>query len=145
MKIFLFNNFILYLPKPQINKNMELTPSQRSALFNIVKNLTETNPNNIRIISSDHPNKAFIYDDKEYTIIVYFNTFNVGVTSNNVTLISLLDKKSNYHIKFDSCDYIIMLKRSEYEDFVTYINNNIFDKDTTDNQDQIIINKILNL
>jgi len=52
---------------------MKLTPEQRTKLFQIVKNLVN-NRNNIRIVSSDHPSKVFVYEDKvfnKYTLACY--------------------------------------------------------------------------
>lgn len=122
-----------------------LTPEQRTKLFQIVKNLL-TKKDKIIVISSDHPNKALVYIDDEYVMALYTNQFGMGVTSNNVMLISLHERKSNWYIKFDSGDYIFMKNRREFEDFVREINVTIFDKDTTDKNknDENNINKILN-
>ena len=119
-EIFLFNYF-----------NMKLKPEVRTKLFKIVRNLLK-NTEKIIVISSDHPNKALIYMDDDYVLSLYTNLFGMGVTSNNVMLISLHERKTNFYIKFDSGDYMIMKNRREFEDFVQEINETVFDKDTTD-------------
>jgi len=110
---------------------MKLKPEVRTKLFQIVRNLLK-NTEKIIVISSDHPNKALIYMDDDYVLSLYTNLFGMGVTSNNVMLISLHERKTNFYIKFDSGDYMIMKNRREFEDFVQEINETVFDKDTTD-------------
>jgi hypothetical protein len=121
---------------------MKLKPEVRTKLFEKVRNLLQ-NKQNILVISSDHPNKALVYMDDNYVLVLYTNLFGIGVTTNNMMMISLHDRKTNSYVKFDSGDYIIMKNRMEYEDFVREINQIVFDKDETDKNSEENVNQIL--
>lgn len=121
---------------------MKLTVDQRSKLFNLIRKRVLPNKDKISIISSDHPNKSFVYMDDDYVIVLYFNHFMFGVMENDTLLISLHDKKTNHFIKFDSGDYILMKNRIDF-DKIVYELNKFFDQDTTDNSTAIDVDKIL--
>lgn len=109
------------------NYFMKLNLEQRSKLFEIVKKHITNNKDKVNIISSDHPNMSFVYNDDDYKIT------------------TLYDKKYKNIVKFDSGDYIFMKNRKDMLELVEYIHINIFKYDKTDNDNQIIINKILGL
>jgi len=121
---------------------MKLTVDQRSKLFNLIRKRVLPNKDKISIISSDQPNKSFVYMDDDYVIVLYFNHFMFGVMENDTLLISLHDKKTNHFIKFDSGDYILMKNRIDF-DKIVYELNKFFDQDTTDNSTAIDVDKIL--
>lgn len=109
------------------NYFMKLNLEQRSKLFEIVKKHITNNKDKVNIISSDHPNMSFVYNDDDYKIT------------------TLYDKKYKNIVKFDSGDYIFMKNRKDMLELVEYIHINIFKYDKTDNDNQNIINKILGL
>ena len=108
---------------------MKLTVDQRSKLFNLIRKRVLPNKDKISIISSDQPNKSFVYMDDDYVIVLYFNHFMFGVMENDTLLISLHDKKTNHFIKFDSGDYILMKNRIDF-DKIVYELNKFFDQVT---------------
>lgn len=122
---------------------MKLNVEQRTKLFNLIRERVIKNKENIKVVSSDHPNKSFVYEDDDFIIVLYYNQFGFGVTTNDMLLISLHDKKSNNFIKFDSGDYMIMKNAKDFHKLVGEINSIIFDKDNTDKTTQEVINQIL--
>lgn len=122
---------------------MKLTVEQRTKLFNLIRERVFKNKDNIKVVSSDHPNKSFIYEDDDFIIVLYYNQFGFGVATNDMLLISLHDKKSNSFVKFDSGDYIMMKNAKDFYNLVNEINDIIFDKDNTDKTTPEIINQIL--
>jgi len=127
------------------NYFMKLNLEQRSKLFEIVKKHITNNKDKVNIISSDHPNMSFVYNDDDYKITYFYNQFALGITTGDVVQITLYDKKYKNIVKFDSGDYIFMKNRKDMLELVEYIHINIFKYDKTDNDNQIIINKILGL
>lgn len=121
---------------------MKLSPEQRTKLFKLVRNLLK-NKDKIIVVSSDHPNKALIYMDDNYIMSLFCNENGVGVTTNNVMMISLHERKRNWYLKFDTGDYIFMKNRMEFEDFYLDINQ-LFLKDVTDNWNTNVVDEILN-
>jgi hypothetical protein len=122
---------------------MKLTLEQRTKFFNLIRNKILKNKKDILIISSDYPNKSFVYMDDKYIITLYYNQFGFGITTNDVLLISLHEKNSNNYIKFDSGDYIFMKNKSDFYKLIKELNENIFKTDVTDTT-HANINKILN-
>lgn len=123
---------------------MKLTPKQRTKIFDLTR-LAISNKDKVKVLSSDYPNRTFIYQDNEYEIIYYYNQFGLGITTGDVVQISLLDKKSKEYIKFDSGDYIFMRNRYEMLKLIEDIHKNIFLKDDTDKEDSSLVDKILNI
>jgi len=124
---------------------MKLTLEQRSKLFEIVRKKVIENKDKINVVSSDHPNMSFIYNDDDYEITYFYNQFGMGITTGDVVQITLYDKKLSDMVKFDSGDYMFMKNRQDMLEFIKYIHTNVFEYDETDNENQIIINKILGL
>ena len=123
---------------------MKLTVEQRSRLFEIVKAATKKF-DKIRIISSDHPNKSFIYEDDDCVILYFYNLAGIGVTTNDILQISLYDKEHKVSVRFDSGDYMIMKHRHEMDDIIHTAQDNVFSKDLgEDDPSEEIINQILN-
>lgn len=123
---------------------MKLNVEQRTKLFNLIRQRVIKGKEKITVVSSDHPNKSFVYNDDDFVIVLYYNQFGIGVTTNDMLLISLHDKKTNCFIKFDSGDYMLMKNSKDFYNLVREINDAIFDKDNTDKTTQEVINQILN-
>ena len=125
------------------HKGMKLNVEQRTKLFNLIRKRVLIHTEKINVVSSDHPNKLLIFDDDDYKIWIYYNLIGMGATTNDLLQIALLDKKSNYHIKFDSSDYFLMKNGKDYYNLIREINSLVFDKDNTDKTTQEVINQIL--
>lgn len=123
---------------------MKLSPIQRTKIFELTRR-SITNKRNVKVISSDFPNRTFLYDDEDYEILYYYNQFGIGITTGDLVQISISDKKTKEYIKFDSSDYLFMKNRYEMLKLIEDIHKNIFLKDCTDTEDPILIDKILGI
>jgi len=124
---------------------MKLSLEQRTKLFNIVRERVLDHLHNVDIISSDHPNSSFIYKDSDYEILYYHNVFGVGASTGDILQISLLNKKLDQSVRFDSGDYMFMKNISDMEDLISEMYENVFKDDDDDTENFEKINKILGL
>lgn len=122
---------------------MKLSLEQRTKFFNLIRTEIFKNKKNILIVSSDYPNKSFVYMDDNYIVTLYYNQFGLGITTNEMLLVSLHEKKSNNYIKFDSGDYMFMKNKNDFYKLIKELNEIIFDSDLTDKTSQVNINEIL--
>jgi len=125
---------------------MKLSLEQRTKVFEIVRNTALKNVDKVNVISSDHPNLSFVYEDETWEILYYYNQFGMGVTTGDVVQISLYNKALDESVKFDSGDYMLWMKnRGDMLDLVAEIHETIFIVDDTDTEDMNLIDKILGL
>lgn len=122
---------------------MKLKLEQRTKLFNLIRNRVFTNLDKIKVISSDFPNQSFTYEDQDYLIVSYYNLNGFGVSTHDMLLISLLDKKLNKSIKFDNGDYMFMKNHNDFFVLCQEIKEKIFNIDTSDNSTSSEIDEIL--
>ena len=124
---------------------MKLNLEQRTKLFNIVRETILKNVEKVNIISSDHPNLSFLYDDDRLEILYVYNINGTRSLTSELLQISLYNKEIDISIKFDSSDYILMKNLSDMTDLTSEINEKIFKTDDSDTQVEELINKVLDL
>lgn len=126
---------------------MKLSLEQRTKLFSIVRETVLKNKDKIKIISSDHPNKSFIYEDSKYRILYYYNEKVIDITTVKMIQISLENKDIGHSIRFDSGDYMIMKNSKDMHSLASEIEKTVFVIDDVkieeDCEDQEMINKVL--
>lgn len=113
---------------------------QRTKVFEIVRNTALKNVDKVSVISSDHSNLSFAYEDDDWEILYYYNQ-----TTGDVVQISLYNKKLDESVKFDSGDYMWMKNRGDMLDLIDEIHETIFLTDYTNTEDMNLIDKILGL